>query len=137
MSLNKPRFVDRPEDVEFTDRDEVFFEKEDEMPRVIGKRIEWDVSGTVDVIAHRVYVAPDPDPLNYLSPMVEILMTDTPTNAVVVPGDFPGFPLRDVMYQIGVTSVDDAGNESDMEIITAPFDFDAPDAPTNVRVVDV
>lgn len=104
------------------------------MAKVIKKRIKFIPSDGVDVVSHRVYVAPDPDELNYASPMVEVAM---PADSVVVPDDFPGFPLRDVQYQVGVTAVDDVGNESDMAIVTAPFDFDAPSAPTGVVIEDV
>lgn len=104
------------------------------MGRVTKKKIKFIASTSEDVAAHRIYVAPAPDELTYASPMVELLMPDV---EVIVPDEFPGFPLRDVMYKIGVTAIDDIGNESDMVILDAPFDFSAPDAPTGVEVVDV
>jgi hypothetical protein len=130
-------FIDRPEEVEFTDRDEVIFTDREEnstMAVVIKKQIQWDPSASPDAVKHRVYIVPQGTTLDYTSPMVEV---DMPKVTLDIPDEFPGFPQLDTVYQIGVTSVDDAGNESSMEIITAPFDFDAPDAPTNVRVVAI
>ena len=103
------------------------------MAKVTKKKIKFVPSASEDVVAHRIYVAPDPDELTFASPMVEVTMPDT---EVIVPDEFPGFPLRDVEYKIGVTAVDDIGNESDMTIVQAPFDFSAPDAPTGVEILD-
>lgn len=103
------------------------------MPKVIKKNIRFMVSTDVDVVAHRVYVAANPDALDFTSPMAEVPM---PEDKVLVPDNFPGFPLRDTDYQIGVTSVDDVGNESDMTVIQHPFDFSAPSAPSQVWVED-
>ena len=104
------------------------------MAKVIKKRIKFIPSTGEDVVAHRIYVAPEPDELNYASLFVEVQM---PADSVIVPDEFPGFPMRDVIYNVGITALDDVGNESDMTMITAPFDFAAPPAPTGVEIEDV
>lgn len=104
------------------------------MAKVIKKRIKFVPSDGVDVVAHRVYIAPDPDELTYASLHVDV---PVPESELIVPDEFPGFPMRDVMYSVGVTAIDDVGNESDMAVILAPFDFDAPPAPAGVVIEDV
>jgi predicted transcriptional regulator len=98
------------------------------------KRIRWTASIAADVVAHRVYVAKDPDMPTYSSLHVEVAM---PKTEVLAPNDFPaGTFSEDVVYNIGITAVDDVGNESNMEVASSPFDFIAPDAPTNVIIED-
>lgn len=103
------------------------------MAKVIKKKIKFIPSTGIDVLSHKIYVAPDPDELTYASPSVVV---DMPKDFVIVPDEFPGFPLRDVEYQVGVTAIDDVGNESDMAVVQAPFDFDAPPAPSGVEILD-
>ncbi len=44
----------------------------------------------------------------------------------------PGMMTNDGTYNLGICSVDDAGNESSFLVISdAPLDFAAPDAPTD------
>lgn len=104
------------------------------MAKIVKKKITFTPSTGEDVVAHRIYAAPAPDELSYNSVFVEVA---APKAEVIVPDEFPAMPLRDVEYKLGITAVDDAGNESDMAQLTTPFDFAAPDAPSNVAVEDV
>lgn len=47
----------------------------------------------------------------------------------------PHTPLIDGNLSIGVSTVDDVGNESDISSITFPFDLVAPAGVTNLRVL--
>ena len=104
------------------------------MAKIIKKKIKITPSEVPDLVAHRVYVAFAIEEVTYDSPMVEVPM---PKLELVIPDEFPGFPLNDTNYKIGVSGVDDMGNEGDMTIIEAPFDFDAPPVPDGVEIVDV
>ena len=53
---------------------------------------------------------------------------------VVIPDEFPGFPKVDGAVSLGIAAVDDEGNESDMAVITYPFDLLAPASPTGVII---
>lgn len=100
------------------------------MAKVIPRTIKWDPSAAADVVAYRVYVAKDPMQPDYDSPRAEVAGTE-----IIAPDGFPqGTFDEDTLYNIGVSAVDDIGNESDITVVSAPFDFVAPDAPTNVRV---
>lgn len=100
------------------------------MANIKKTQISWTKSGSVDVVGYKIYYVPEGEVLNYGSPNISVGDVDI----VVIPDDVPEFPLLDGMYQIGLTAVDDVGNESDILIQTVPFDFVAPDAPTNLEV---
>ena len=100
------------------------------------KRVRWDADpNTPDIIAHKVYVAKEADVLDYASPNVQVTM---PQTEIILPDAYPpGTFDEDVNYQVGISAVDDVGNESNIVIVTAPFDFIAPGAPSNIVVENV
>ena len=103
--------------------------------KVVKKRISWDAGTTADIVAHRIYVEKDPTVPTYSSVYVDISM---PQTYITVPDDFPAGTFdEDVVYIVGVSSVDDVGNESDIITVSSPFDFVAPDAPTNIVIEDL
>ena len=103
------------------------------MAKVKTKKLTWTDSTAQDVVGYNVYwnreADGNPD------------YTDTPVSVtgtgVFIPDDIPSFPLEDISFIFGVSAIDDAGNESDIALTGAvPLDFIAPDAPTNVSVVN-
>ena len=105
------------------------------MAKIIGKRIRWTPATTPDIVAHRIYVSEEPNVPDYSSVHIEKLMPET---ECIAPGDFPaGTFATDANYYIGISSVDDVGNESDITVISAPFDFVAPGAPSSIIVEDL
>ena len=50
------------------------------------------------------------------------------------PDTIPSFPLIDSEVEIGVTAVNEAGNESDMAKCTATFQFTVPEAPKDLKI---
>lgn len=100
------------------------------MSKVKDYTITWTKSTSVDVVGYKVYYVPETETLNYSSPNIEVGNVD----AVKIPADVPDFPLIDGIYQIGLSAIDDVGNESDIAVKTVPFDLVAPDAPTNLEV---
>lgn len=49
---------------------------------------------------------------------------------IVLPDEWPEFPLERGTYHIGITARDEVGNESDPLLSSAPFKFTAPPAPS-------
>jgi len=50
----------------------------------------------------------------------------------------PGITTTDGVYNLGITAVDDAGNESSFSLINdVPLDFLAPDAPGEITIIRV
>ena len=53
---------------------------------------------------------------------------------VVLPEQVPSFPIVKGSIELGITAVNEIGNESDMMIVAAPFHFSAPDAPMDPKL---
>ena len=105
------------------------------MSKVKKKRIIWDAAVDVDIVAHKVFVVPEGNPVDMDSPFVEILM---PVTEVLLPDAFPeGTFAGDGNYMVAVAAIDDVGNEGDLAFVAHPFDFIAPGVPTNLRVENV
>ena len=100
------------------------------MAKVKNYTIMWTKSTSTDVVGYKVYYVPESETLTYAAPNVEVGDVDT----VAIPADVPDFPLIDGIYKIGLSAVDDVGNESDIIEKTVPFDLVAPDAPTNLEI---
>jgi len=49
---------------------------------------------------------------------------------LIIPDEWPEFPTEPGTYHIGITSKDDLGNESDPFLLSGPFKFLAPPAPS-------
>lgn len=104
------------------------------MPKIKKKRIWWDDVIGPDVVGYHVYVAPQGIEFDYAMPHTEVAAGDT---EIIAPDGFPeGMFDLDVNYSVWITTVDDMGNESDPLLLTAPFDFVAPPAPSAGGVED-
>jgi hypothetical protein len=53
---------------------------------------------------------------------------------VVLPEQVPSFPVVKGSVELGITAVNEVGNESDRMVVTAPFQCSVPDAPTDPRL---
>jgi len=103
------------------------------MAKIVKRKISWDNSTAPDVTAYRFYWTPSDTPVDYNAPHVEVS-----TPQVIIPDDVPSLVNIDETLNIGVTALDELGNESDMTVVNnVPFDFAAPPAPTNVVVETV
>jgi len=52
---------------------------------------------------------------------------------VVLADQVPSFPIVKGSIDLGITAVNEIGNESDMMKFATPFQFSVPDAPTSPR----
>jgi len=97
--------------------------------RVRRRKISWDPSPSPDVIGYRVYWAAN-ERVSYDSDFVDVGQV----TAIVLPDDVPVFPRMRGKMEIGVTAVSRSGNESDMGIVEAFFDFTRPGMPLHLRI---
>ena len=104
------------------------------MAKIIKKSLKWMAGTSIDIVATKLYWCPETEVLGYDSPNVTIAM---PATEIILPDEAPGFPLDEGNFKLGISSVDDVGNESDIAEIAVPFDFAAPDAPTDLVVEDI
>ena len=102
------------------------------MAKIVKRTINWGASTAPDVQGYKFYwKVGEGEVVDYLSDNQDV---GNVTN-ITIPDDAPTFPLVDDLVQIGITAYDDVGNESDMTVASnVPFDFTAPDAPTNLVV---
>ena len=96
------------------------------MAKIKKVTITFDEVDMTGVMKFKVYY--DIVALNELSPFVEIPAVSGQT---AYPVEFPTMiPIGEGTYNLGVVAVDEAGNESDMDVMSSFFDFTPPGKPT-------
>ena len=96
------------------------------MAKVKKRRLLWEPSTSPNVIGYKLYWAEQGE-VNYDSPFAMI----GNVTEVVLPEQVPSFPIVKGSIELGITAINEVGNESDMMIFAAPFQFSVPDAPTS------
>ena len=56
---------------------------------------------------------------------------------VMVPKDIPSFPLISGEFELGISAINEAGNESELTKTTVRFDFKVPEPPKGLMVEDI
>lgn len=102
--------------------------------------LSFPQSDSPDVVGYKLYMVEAPAQVdevdedgNYLAKSYDLgLNTDIELSTL------PGMTTNDGVYNIGVTAVDDAENESSMSIAeNVPLDFAAPNAPGELVITRV
>ena len=106
------------------------------MAIIVGKNISFAPSPSPDVVGYRLYFCDESEDVTAVgtdglyAAQAYDLGDSTSANLSNVVGSVDG------VYNIGVTAIDDAGNESDMSVVNSvPLDFIAPDAPGPITIV--
>ena len=95
--------------------------------------LSFPASGSQDVVGYKLYMETSPDPVTYTSPSF-----DLGNSTSIDLASLPGIATTDGVYNLGITAVDDAGNESIFSLISdVPLDFLAPDAPGEITIIRV
>jgi actin-like ATPase involved in cell morphogenesis len=92
--------------------------------RIRRKRIRWHRSAGVEVTNYRLYWSVG-EPVGYDSQYVEL---DDVTEAIL-PDDIPSFPPVSGTVHLGITALNNTGNESDMTKISTSLDLLVQEAP--------
>lgn len=100
------------------------------MAKITKRTIKWNPSVASDVIGYRIYFEQDPAAVSYTSPFKQVTVTQ-----VVLPDDIPELANVDAVLNIGISAIDDAQNESDLSLVSFPFDQVPPDQPTGLEVL--
>jgi hypothetical protein len=97
------------------------------MSKITSKKYIFDELDLTDVVSFNVYYLKDSIDITYDTPFVSIPVVAGQTAYEV---DIPSMvPIGEGTYSMGVAAVDDAGNISDIDIMSDFFDFTAPSAP--------
>lgn len=92
------------------------------MARIKKVTLTFDETDLTSVAGFKIYY--DVVPLNDNSPSVSIPVEVGKTSYDVILPTI--IPLTDGTYNLGVCALDEAGNETDMDVLTRPFDFTPP-----------
>ena len=101
------------------------------MAKVKGLTLSFPPSGSPDVVGYKMYIEESPNTVSYDSQSF-----DLGNNTTVDISSLAGMTTMDGVYNVGVTALDDAGNESSMSIANdIPLDFAAPNPPGELSFV--
>lgn len=98
------------------------------MAKLKKRRLRWKASRSSQVVGYRLYWSGSGD-LDYNADFVDL----GNVTEVVLPDDIENFPVAAQPVEIGLTAVDELGNESDMVCLRTPYQFNVPAAPTDLR----
>jgi len=103
-----------------------------QMGKIKQKKLRWEPAGGEESANYKLYWSKN-GTLDYTSSFAEV---GTVTQ-VTLPDDIPSFPRMAGNLELGIASVNQAGNESDITKISAYFDFTVPEAPKNLVVEEL
>jgi hypothetical protein len=102
------------------------------MGKIKQKKLRWEPAAGEESTNYKLYWSKN-GTLDYTSSFAEV---GTVTQ-VTLPDDIPSFPRMAGNLELGIASVNQAGNESDITKISAYFDFTVPEAPKNLVVEEL
>ena len=95
--------------------------------------LSFPASGSPDVASYNMYVEEAPNAVAYDSEKF-----DLGNNTTIDLATLTGMTTKDGVYNLGITAVDDAGNESSMSVIAdVALDFVEPDPPGAITITRV
>jgi len=102
------------------------------MPLILKRRIWWEP--VAEATSYVVYVSKDRtifEPTKFLREATHGMISKEVTGKIelIIPDEWPEFPMEPGTYHIGITVRDCVGNESDPLLLVGQFKFFAPFAP--------
>ena len=102
-------------------------------PLIHRRKIWWE--SVPEATSYGVYVSQDrtllePDRFSWETTPGILSKLVIGKTEVIIPDEWPEFPKEPGTYYIGITSRDDLGNQSDPFLLSGPFKFLAPPAPS-------
>ena len=94
------------------------------MAKIKKRKLQWTASQSPQVVAYKLYWAQEEE-VSYDS----LCATVGNVTEVILPDDVDAFTPDAGPVEFGVSAVDELGNESDMVKVSAPHQFNAPQAP--------
>ena len=102
------------------------------MAKMKKRRLSWKPSGSPQVIGYKLYWSEGSE-VTYESPSAQL----GNVTSVILPDDVSTFEPGNGPLEIGLTAIDELGNESDMIAVSAPYQFSVPEAPDSLKIESV
>lgn len=102
------------------------------MAKIKKRNLSWRASDSSQVVGYKLYWSEN-SAVNYNS---NCKMLGNVTE-ITLPDDVPSFKPNSGPITLGVTAVDELGNESDMVTLAAPYQFNVPKAPDDLYLKTV
>jgi len=102
------------------------------MAKMKRRRLSWKPSGSPQVVGYKLYWS-EGGAVTYDSQSAPL----GNVTAVMLPDDIVSFKPGNGPLKIGLTAVDELGNESDMITVSAPYQFSVPEAPGGLKIESV
>lgn len=97
------------------------------MAKIKKRTLRWTASESPQVVGYKLYWA-EGGQVNYDCPSEKL----GNTTEVVLPDDVASFSPESGPVDFGISAVDELGNESDLITISAPYQFNVPQAPDEI-----
>lgn len=97
------------------------------MAKIRKRILRWTASASSQVVGYKLYWA-EGDTVTYDSSCVKL----GNITKIVLPDDVEEFSPQNGPVALGVSAVDELGNESDLITVSAPFQFSIPIAPDRI-----
>ena len=99
------------------------------MAKMKKRRLSWKPSGSPQVIGYKLYWSEGSE-VTYESPSAQL----GNVTSIILPDDVSSFEPGNGALEIGLTAIDELGNESDMISVSAPYQFSVPEAPDSLKI---
>lgn len=99
------------------------------MAKIKKRKLVWKPSNSAQVIGYKIYWS-EGGKVDYHCASAKL----GNVNEVVLPDDVDGFDKVKGPVELGITAVDELGNESDLVVLKTPYQFNVPQAPSDVWI---
>ena len=99
------------------------------MAKMKKRRLSWKPSGSPQVIGYKLYWSEGSE-VTYESQSAQL----GNVTSVILPDEVSSFEPGNGPLEIGLTAIDELGNESDMIAVSAPYQFSVPEAPDSLKI---
>lgn len=99
------------------------------MARIKKRKLVWKSSNSPQVVGYKLYWS-DSGPVDYDSACVKL----GNVTEIVLPDAVEGFEKVKGPVELGITAMDELGNESDLVVLKTPYQFNVPKAPSELWI---
>jgi hypothetical protein len=99
------------------------------LAKIKKRKLVWKPSNSPQVVGYKLYWSEN-GPVDYQSQSVKV----GNITEIVLPDDVEGFDAVKGPVELGITAMDELGNESDLVTLKTPYQFNVPKAPSELWI---